>query len=84
MTAVTITVGAPSKCRSCGAGVVFLNTEGGKVAPFEVDANGRYVVDGLRAKHVGDPHQLELGAVQPVRYTSHFATCPQRDEWRRK
>lgn len=84
MTAHTILIGASTRCRSCGADVVFLNTEGGKVAPFQVDPTGRWVIDGRRALYVGDTRQLEIGVAQPTYYKSHFATCPQGDQWRRR
>ncbi len=84
MTSVTITVGAPTKCRSCGAAVVWATTEAGKLAPYQVDEAGRWVLEHGKARYVGDARQLELGVGSPVYFTSHFAVCEQADQWRKR
>lgn len=77
-------IGAPSKCKSCGAVIVFARTTSSKAAPFELDPNGLWSLENGASKFIGTaPVQLELGQTEPpARYTSHFATCPQRDQWR--
>lgn len=72
-----------SACRSCGAKVIFVTTNKGKVAPFQRDDAGAWVIDDGVAQHVGTAGpQLELGKPAPDRYTPHFATCPQAEKWR--
>jgi len=76
-----------SRCRSCRARIVWAITERGKRMPLDEQpsAEGTFVVrpvygDGvvvLRA--ISAP---EAGTDEP-KHTSHFATCPQADRWRR-
>ncbi len=82
MTAITIAIGSSTKCNSCGAAIIWANTPKGKVAPYQVDPDGHWVIDGGKARHVGEARQLELGLAQPTYYSSHFSTCPQADQWR--
>ncbi len=82
MTAISITIGVWTRCRSCNAEIIWANTPNGKVGPFELDAAGAWAIEQGKARHVGVA-QLELGAIQRAGFTSHFATCPQADEWRR-
>lgn len=79
-----------SKCKSCGAEIIWIKTANGKSMPCDPEAHfvsersdgnetfvmrdGR-VVKGFRA--YGD-------ATSPVGYISHFATCPSADRHRRK
>ncbi len=79
--------GGWSKCKKCPKSIVFATTYStGKVAPFELDENGEWKIEGGIAKHIGPPaQQLELGAEPgPTRWTSHFARCPAADQFRRK
>lgn len=71
----------PGHCRSCGASIVFASTTGGKVGPFQPDQRGEWAIAGGIATHAGGQLELLATAVAP-RYTSHFATCPQADQWR--
>lgn len=76
-------VGAPTKCKSCKAPIVFAESTTGKLAPFEVDSDGHWVLENGKARFVGsEGRQLELGATPVQRYTSHFSTCPQAKSWR--
>ncbi len=90
MTELVLTrgIGKPTNCRSCKKAIVFAFHEATKKnAPFEEDPAGVWTIENGTAKHVGsaDPAQLELGAPRPAtRYTSHFSTCPQAPNWRRK
>lgn len=81
-------VGEPTACRSCGRAIVFaVHGTTGKLHPFESDdAKGVWVIENGTARHVGTPEpQLELGASasdRAPRFTSHFATCPDAQQWR--
>jgi hypothetical protein len=55
-------------CRSCGKPVVWFRTAKGKRMP----------VDAATTKPTDAEHQLDL-----KRHTSHFATCPQAEGWRK-
>jgi hypothetical protein len=57
-----------TRCRSCQRGIVWLKTESGKNMPVDADTFTQ-----------GQPHvfNADLGHI------SHFATCPNADEWRK-
>lgn len=57
-----------SACRSCGAQVVWM----------ENPKTGKKMPVNAETVEKGDEH-LDLG-----HQTSHFATCPQADKWRRR
>lgn len=77
-----------ANCRSCDAPIVWCRTRAGKNMPVDADPveDGDFcIADGDDGKplavHVKSypgkvPHDVE-------RYTSHFATCPNADQFRR-
>lgn len=76
-------------CRSCKAQIYWVITEpGGKKMPIdaEPDPTGSFVVtkrgDVLVAQHVKrvDPELLAT----MKRYMSHWATCPDSDDWHKR
>lgn len=74
-----------SRCRTCGASIIWAVTEHGRKIPVDAKpiAEGNLVLDedcfdGLRARHVRDVE----GAFEE-RYMTHFATCAQASKWRR-
>lgn len=84
------------KCRSCKKDVVFAEHTGGKLAPFQLDPLGAWTIENGVAKYLGTPEakQPQLGlqleakpavaaGPEPTRYTSHFASCPNRKAWKR-
>jgi len=78
-------VGGATKCKSCEARIVFALMTSGKAMPFELDEKGLWTIENGQAVYLGkDGAQLELGQVPPVRFTSHFASCPQAPQWRSK
>ena len=78
-------VGRPTRCRSCGKTIVFAESSAtGKLAPFELDPEGHYVLENGKARFVGKGSvQLELGAAPVPHYTSHFASCKDAASWRK-
>lgn len=56
-----------SACRSCGSEIKWMTTELGKNIPVDIET-----VDDLEAE-VFDPDTM----------TSHFATCPDSNKWRK-
>lgn len=76
-----------SKCKTCGAEIIWLPTLGGKSMPcdakpipYKEDPAGSLTLvtsDGRVVKAKADISSDKMG------YTSHFATCPDADRWRR-
>lgn len=70
-------------CRSCGEPVLWARTEAGKRMPVDRDAvlNGNLdlrVPNGQLTAYVVKPDPAAKG------FVSHFVTCAQRREWRKK
>lgn len=67
-----------SRCRSCGANVLWVGRTILDAVP--VDNGNIEIIDGVI--HVASK-LLPLSADRP-RYVSHFSTCPQAKEWRKR
>lgn len=79
-----------SKCRSCGAEIKFIQTTAGKWMPCDPDA--------IHFNDCDEPETLimedgETYCVNPEHryvqddaygYRSHFSSCPQADNWRKR
>ena len=67
-----------SECRSCGATVIWAQTESGKWMPLDAVpvVGGTLWLDGKNVK-AGKPSETTKA------YVSHFATCPQAGRWRK-
>lgn len=92
MSSVTRDCTEPSKCRSCGAEVLWVEWPSGKRMPVDAVADNRPVGRGgeLVLTHRREADKLLVEKFNPTRhdkkrnrYTSHFATCPNADEHRR-
>ena len=77
-------------CRACGKKIMFLKTHNGKTVP--VDAESVYFVPDIRGKNLYVlPDGGTLRGVEPMEgdqdkhigYISHFATCPNADQFRK-
>lgn len=85
-----------SRCRSCSAPVIWCVTpviwcvtEKGKRMPVDATptAAGNLRLDGSTppvARVVGAAVDLFDDADDGTRYVSHYATCPDSDEWRQR
>lgn len=75
-----------SVCRSCGQKIIWARTEAGTLMPLDFEQNkagaNLALVDGV-AKVI-DKGDLFAEAYSGPLYLSHFATCPEREEWRKK
>ncbi len=84
-----------SKCRSCGASIVWVRTEAkagkpDRAMPLDADqrgkalvvGNGNLVFTGLRSGD-GTPIVRAVASNQGM-HVSHFYTCPAADEHRRR
>lgn len=81
---------ADAECRSCHAPIRWVVTAAtGKRMPIDPTPvpDGNVWIDhieaGLPVVHVGLSHD-DVPRSEPCAYQSHFVSCPQRDEWRRK
>ena len=75
-----------TQCRSCRAPVIWAVTRAGKRIPLDAapSATGNLVYVGQQldgTEVVGAPRD---GDPPEFRYVSHFATCPDAGEWRRR
>jgi len=60
-----------ANCKSCGAEIVWVKTNAGKNHPVNAEPEKRIIL-------------LDGGAQVMDAYTSHFATCPDADKFRKK
>lgn len=74
----------PSRCRSCGAAIIWCTTTAGKAMPVdEAPApGGNLWIDGDGTARVLFPLEAQQRAGQM--HLSHFATCPQAAQHRRR
>ncbi len=79
------------KCRGCGAPVVWIPTPGGKSMPCDAEQVLYRARKGAKGKIVtpnGQVLSADIGvapeAATGVGYVSHFATCPNAGEFRRR
>lgn len=80
-----------SKCKGCGAEIIWVKTFGGKSMPCDPEQIIYWAKPGGRAKIVtpnGEIYSAELqgdlNKATGVGYISHFATCPQANSFRRQ
>lgn len=73
-----------SKCKSCGAAIVWCRTPGGRKMPVDAEpvANGNLCLQGDGVPVAAVVSLPNEPTTQP-RYLSHFVTCPQHAEWRK-
>lgn len=70
-------------CRSCGAPIRWVKTEAGKAMPLDAEP----AVDGNICLEDGVAHYVprhDNDSKAGPYFKSHFATCPQRKQWRKK
>lgn len=89
-----------SRCRSCDAEIAWVKLPSGKLNPVNGEAPQEYrlfpklapgagkrltlitdagaVISGYRAP------ELAPGAIRVMAWESHFATCPEREGWRKR
>jgi hypothetical protein len=64
-----------TECRSCKAPIIWAKTQGGKLMPLDSLPQQRYVLE--------EREEGTVAIYRPV-FVSHFATCPNADQHRRK
>ncbi|MDQ5870771.1 MAG: hypothetical protein M3547_01010 [Acidobacteriota bacterium] len=80
-------------CRSCGAVVIWAETEKGKRMPvdakpsptgnFKLREDGPFTRPDGTETDPGVPLAVWDPTLREERYDSHFKTCPDRDRWRK-
>lgn len=69
-----------SKCRSCGAEILWAVTESGSKIPLSVESQERrFTVHRYGGAREGDDVRI---AKNEKTYVSHFADCPDAEKWR--
>lgn len=79
-----------SPCRGCGKEIAFIKTEKGKTMPVNPEevcfipggGPNTYVLPGGRVVRGSEARNSDENTV--MGYISHFATCPERDNMRKK
>jgi hypothetical protein len=81
-----------SRCRSCGAPIMWATTVNGARMPLDDEPvpGGTFVLSdptpgayAPTALHYSPPDDPPLpGMPEPPRFVSHYATCPDADQWR--
>lgn len=79
-----------STCRSCQAAVLWAVTHNGKRMPVDAEpVEGgniklRREGDKVIAEFPGKEHPALFEDNNRARYVSHFSTCPESTEWRKR
>jgi len=78
-----------SNCRSCGATIKWIKLESGKSMPVDPDITESLEVGDIFVTENGATVKVTLDNLReleegPMGYISHFSTCPQADDWRKK
>lgn len=69
-----------SKCRSCGAPIIWALTDSGRRMPVDENTDGRGNLMLVRRETTVYVKVVPIGRGN---HRPHFATCPQATEWRR-
>lgn len=79
----------PARCRSCDAPVIWAYTPRGKRMPVDAELGPR--PDGfsgalyrLGSEIDGTPTLERLPSAASEGYVSHFATCPEANDWSKR
>ena len=84
-------LGRTAKCRGCGAEIAFIKTVKGKTMPVNPESiyfipaggpNTYVMIDGT-VERGREPTWEDQGTPTQIGYISHFATCPERDKFRK-
>ena len=75
-------------CSSCGAPVIWAETVNGHPMPIDLEARADGNIE-LVERETLPPVALYVKVTQPTlgdapRFVSHFATCPDATEWRKR
>lgn len=77
----------PSKCRSCGAKIMWVKTKKGKNMPIDYDPELEHLwadaEEPVRADSARGRRQPVKPEFDPGNMTSHFETCPNAEDHRR-
>lgn len=80
-----------TKCKACGAPIIFILSPGGKAIPCDAEAVHYWKKAGARGKCV-TPNGIivscefegDIRDVSGIGFRAHFASCPQAASFRRR
>lgn len=80
-----------SKCRSCGAEIIWIKTPGGKAMPCDAEPvvywqqkNGSKTIVLNNGEVIKGELEGIPGTETGIGYISHFATCPDAERFRKR
>ena len=80
-----------AKCKSCGADFIWIKMQSGKSMPCDADQitywekkNGTKVIVTPNGEVIHAETEGDLNTATGVGYISHFATCPNANQHRRR
>ena len=77
-----------SKCRSCGADILWVRMASGKAMPVDasptVGGNIQVKGDGTASVASAEAVEMARGELVPTLHYSHFVTCPNADAHRKE
>lgn len=80
-----------AKCRSCGAPIIWIKTQGGKSMPCDPDLTMYWQKPGAAGKIVTPNGEVisctftgDMRHATGLGYVSHFSTCPHADQHRKR
>ena len=78
-------------CKSCGAAIKWIKTTAGKSMPCDAEEvvywenpNGAAVIVSSNGETLKADLEGEVATATGIGYRSHFATCPNADQHRRR
>ena len=73
-----------SKCRGCGAGIIWTQTREGRRMPVDAKGlDGFYLVHNEETTDGGTVEVDPPSAIFRTVHLSHFVTCPKADDFRK-
>lgn len=81
-----------SRCRSCHAEILWVVTAAGRRMPVDAEPveGGNVAITGVNGRQqfaavvLGPADRLRAELDDGRRYVSHYATCPDADQWRNR
>lgn len=80
-----------TKCRACGAEIMFIKSVAGKTIPvnaeqitYEQKAGGSMKIVTPNGEVISGELPVDLQKATGIGYISHFATCPEAESFRKK
>lgn len=72
-----------TRCRSCDESIVWMKTAAGKNIPVDADSIDEDTLEFVHNEQAGRP-DYRSPVFDPDEHVTHFRTCPNADEHRRR